>query len=506
MIDTHAHIDSDQFADDRKDMIKRAFDNGMLAIVVPSIHPGNFDAVRSLADTYDNIFRGIGVHPHNAHEATHKIFDTIERQTEDEKVVAVGEIGIDYYYDFSPKETQKTVFREQLRIAKRTGLPAIIHNREADEDVLKIIEEEQDGTLRGVLHCFSSDEQILERALALGMNVSFTGNITYKKSVLGDVVKRAPLDKLMIETDCPYMTPVPHRGKRNEPMFVRHVAEKIAELHETTLEQVLTMTTNNALSFFKILLCLFIVLGYVSTTEVYAQKKKTKNDQYNDRDEEEDEEKGSSLPSWWQKKSIGVAFTLSTNTIVEAQTGIDTNRRSSLSYEGLLAYGGGVTYSLLDWLNVEASYLYSKNNKVTETQKDSKGDPLPNTHQSINLSVRAIANPYAKVNFFGTVGFSYLTNKIWAGKIAGIDPDDQLMKTVNQVGMNFGAGFSVNIPFSFGLFQPTAEWRLDFPFQTETRLIATRRDEPNNPSPRRSFEVSTFYSLPRFTLYFYPKW
>lgn len=508
MIDTHAHIDNEQFSDDREDMLKRAFDNGLKAIIIPSIHPGNFDAVQKLAESDERIYRGIGVHPHNAHEVTHKILDYVERQSEEVRVVAIGEIGIDYYYDFAPKETQKTVFREQLRIAKRTGLPAIIHNREADEDVLSIIEEEQDGTLKGVLHCFSSDEHVLERALKLGMHISYTGNITYKKSVLANVVQKTPLNKLMIETDCPYMAPVPYRGKRNEPLYVRHIAEKITELHETTLEQVLTMTTANAQSFFRIIVCLLIVFSMATIQDVYAQKGKSTNDEYDDRDEEVSEKTERKLPSWWQKKNVGIAFTLSTNTIVEAQTGIDTNRRTSLSYEGLLAFGGGVTYSMLDWLNVEASYLYSQNNKVTENgnQADSKGNPLPNTHQSFNMSVRAIANPYAKVNFFGTIGASYLINKVWAGKVSGADPDDQLMKSVNQVGMNFGAGFSVNIPFSFGLFQPTAEWRLDFPLATETRLIATRKDLPNNPSPRRTFEVSTFYSLPRFTLYFYPKW
>ena len=253
MIDTHAHLDNKQFDDDRYATLQRALDAGITKIIIPSIHPDNFDAVHRLADTYEPIFRGVGVHPHHAHEATHKIYDTMEKQSDDEKVVAIGEIGIDYYYDFSPKETQKTVFREQLRIAKRTGLPAIIHNREADDDVMGIIEEEQDGTLNGVLHCFSSDIDVLQRALALGMLVSFTGNITYKKSVLGEVVLHTPLDKMMIETDAPYMAPVPHRGKRNEPAFVVETARTIAGLKQTGIEEIAQITSSNFRRLFRLL-------------------------------------------------------------------------------------------------------------------------------------------------------------------------------------------------------------------------------------------------------------
>lgn len=513
MIDTHAHLDSQQFDDDRHIMIQRALDSGLTSIVIPSINPENFNAVRRLADSYESVFRGIGVHPHHAHEATHRIYDEMERQSEDTKVVAIGEIGIDYYYDFSPKDTQKNVFREQVRIAKRTGLPVIIHNREADDDVLAIIEEEQDGTLRGVLHCFSSDVTVLQRALALGMHVSFTGNITYKKSVLGEVVLHTPLDKVMIETDAPYMTPVPHRGKRNEPMYVRHVAEKIAELHDISLERVITMTTHNAQSFFRLMVCFLLLTATIFVQSSSAQKKSL-NDQYDDRDEEVIET-AKVLPKWWQKKNIGVSFSLSTNTIVETATGLDTNIRSSTSFEGLFAFGGGLSYSLLDWLNVEGSYLYSRNTKVAEQQLDSRGNQLPNTHQSFNFSVRTIANPYAKVNFFGTIGLSYLINKVWAGKSTDVNspdyaPDDQLLLSVNQLGMNAGAGFSINIPTSFGMFQPTAEWRLDFPFASDNRLIPLAPDRVENGqtiyAPRKNFEVSTFYSLPRFTLYFYPKW
>ena len=500
MIDTHAHLDNNQFDDDRHATFQRALDAGITNIIIPSIHPDNFDAVHRLADTYEQVFRGVGVHPHHAHEATHKIYDMMEKQSDDEKVIAIGEIGIDYYYDFSPKETQKTTFREQLRIAKRTGLPAIIHNREADTDVLTIIEEEQDGTLKGVLHCFSSDIEVLKRALALGMLVSFTGNITYKKSVLGEVVLHTPLDKMMIETDAPYMAPVPHRGKRNEPVYVQYIAEKIAEIHNTSLAQVIAMTSQNAQSLFRFLM-----------QDGYAQKKSS-NDQYDDRDEEIIEIERP-LPKWWQNKTVGVSFSLSTNTIVETATALDTNSRFSTSFEGLFAFGGGVSYSLLDWLNVEGSYLYSRNTKVAERQLDSKRNQLPNTHQSFNLSVRTIANPYAKVNFFGTIGMSYLINKVWAGKSTDpgspdYAPDDQLLLSVNQLGLNAGAGFSINIPTSFGMFQPTAEWRLDFPFASDNRLIQLGPDneELGIYAPRKNYEVATFYSLPRFTLYFYPQW
>ncbi|MFM8456425.1 MAG: TatD family hydrolase [Ignavibacteria bacterium] len=258
MIDTHAHIDADVFDEDREEMIAHAFNNGIEAIIIPAIEPTRYDGVLSICDTHEHIYCGMGVHPHNAHEYSQEVEDRIISLLSLPKVIAVGEIGLDYYYDFAPKEMQKDVFRRQLSIAKSHDLPVIIHNRESDDDMIAILQEEQTGELKGVLHCFSSDLTMLHRALELGFHISFTGNITYKKSVLDEIVRATPLNRIMIETDSPYMTPVPHRGKRNEPSFVQFIAQKIADIYALTVEEIITMTSSNAKSLFR--LPLFIIL------------------------------------------------------------------------------------------------------------------------------------------------------------------------------------------------------------------------------------------------------
>lgn len=246
MIDTHAHIDADVFDENRDQMIAQAFANGVKAIIIPAIEPDRYDGVLSICNQYEHIYCGMGVHPHNANDYSAPVEDRIIALLENPKVRAVGEIGLDYYYDFAPKDVQQEVFRRQLNIAKSYDMPVIIHNRESDDDMIEILQEEQNGELKGVLHCFSSDLTMLHNALDLGFHVSFTGNITYKKSILDEIVRATPLDKIMIETDSPYMTPVPHRGKRNEPQFVRFIAQKIADIHALTFEEIITMTSNNA--------------------------------------------------------------------------------------------------------------------------------------------------------------------------------------------------------------------------------------------------------------------
>ncbi len=261
MIDTHCHLNAEQFTEDRREVLLRAEERGVRTVIIPAIEPKHFDGLLQLMHEQATLssvrlYCGIGIHPHHAHEAREEDFERIEAildpATRIESIVAVGECGLDYYYDFAPRDVQKDVFRRQLRYAKQFQLPVIIHNRESDEDVLHLIEEEQDGRLRGVLHCFSSDRAVLDRALALGMMVSFTGNITYKKSTLSDVVAHLPLTHCMIETDAPYMSPVPYRGKRNEPSYVYHVAEKIAEIRGLSTDDVIAHTTRNAMHFFDV--------------------------------------------------------------------------------------------------------------------------------------------------------------------------------------------------------------------------------------------------------------
>ena len=181
MIDTHAHIDVTAFDEDREAMLDRARAAGVTAIIVPDIERSRRSHLKEVVDAHPDLYRGVGIHPHHAGEMTQHDLDEIATQCTEPKVVAIGEIGLDYYYDFCPPDVQKLYFREQIRIAKAHNLPIIVHNRESDSDVMEILREEQDGSLRGVLHCFSSDVAVLDQAMDLGLHVSFTGNITFKK-------------------------------------------------------------------------------------------------------------------------------------------------------------------------------------------------------------------------------------------------------------------------------------------------------------------------------------
>ena len=284
MIDTHAHIDADVFDEDRDQMIAQAYENGVKAIIIPAIEPDRYDEVLSICNQYEHIYCGMGVHPHNANDYSAPVEDRIIALLENPKVRAVGEIGLDYYYEFAPKDVQQEVFRRQLNIAKSYDMPVIIHNRESDDDMIEILQEEQNGELKGVLHCFSSDLTMLHKALDLGFHVSFTGNITYKKSILDEIVRATPLDKIMIETDSPYMTPVPHRGKRNEPQFVRFIAQKIADIHALTFEEIITMTSNNAKSLFRLPLFLIVFLldfQHFLLSRKMTEMRKTLKNKYN---------------------------------------------------------------------------------------------------------------------------------------------------------------------------------------------------------------------------------
>ena len=381
MIDSHSHIDADAFDDDRAEMLLRAWDVGITHIVVPDIEPSRRSKLIDVVDSDDRIFRGIGIHPHHVGEITPDAIDEVERRCKDSKVVAIGEIGLDYYYDFCPPDVQKSYFRAQLGVAKRNGLPVIVHNRDSDEDVLSIIKEEQDGTLRGVLHCFSSDENVLSRAIELGFHVSFTGNITFKKSTLDNVVRAVPEDKFMIETDAPYITPVPYRGKRNEPSYVRHVAERIAEIRNMTVEKVIERTSQTAKAFFGLATVLFAAL-----TMVQAQPKAPNEDDYeNDRDWEIalDNFIADSIAyeKWIKPRQLGVGFSIGSNTTVEQQKYLQTydpaysdtktntdpsrwktytrdvegNPERSFSFESLTTYGATISYGVSTPLVLEAT-------------------------------------------------------------------------------------------------------------------------------------------------------
>ena len=188
------------------------------------------------------------MHPHDAKDAPHNLVNRIRELMNHEKMVAVGEIGLDYFRNISDQETQKTVFRKQMSVAQDLNMPVIFHNRNADEDVLTILSEFPN--LRGVAHCFSSTLETAEKFIDLGYYISFSGNLTFKNSHLPDVAKEVPLDRILVETDCPYLSPVPHRGKPNEPGRTRFVAEKLADIHGVPLETIAAATSENATALF----------------------------------------------------------------------------------------------------------------------------------------------------------------------------------------------------------------------------------------------------------------
>lgn len=252
-IDSHAHLDDSRFDGDRDILIKSLKDNDIeLVINIGADLQSSIDSLK-LADKYDNIYATIGVHPHSAKEVTEETLEEFRKLAKHPKVVAIGEIGLDFYYDNSPRDIQRKWFREQLKLAKELNLPVVIHSREATKETYDIIKEEQDGTLRGVLHCFSASKEVAMEYIKLGFYISLAGPVTFKNArVAKEVAKAVPLDKLLIETDCPYLAPEPNRGRRNEPKYVRHVAEKIAELRGIPVEEVAEQTRKNTKELFGI--------------------------------------------------------------------------------------------------------------------------------------------------------------------------------------------------------------------------------------------------------------
>lgn len=257
-VDSHCHIDGPEFDVDREEVIARARDAGvrtMLNVGTGDPQSGSFERAVELSEKYEGVYAAAGVHPHDA-----KLFDdAAERRLvnlvkQSRRVIAWGEIGLDYHYDHSPREVQRAVFGRQLRIARQLGLPVIIHSREADDDTIKIIREElSDYERGGVLHCFGGSLQMAKDAIDLGFYVSFAGNLTFKKAEdLREIARQLPLGRLLVETDCPYLTPVPFRGKRNEPARVVETARCLAQLHEQPLDEMAKITSDNFRTLFQV--------------------------------------------------------------------------------------------------------------------------------------------------------------------------------------------------------------------------------------------------------------
>lgn len=255
-VDSHAHIDGPEYDSDRNDVIMRAREAGVTTILnvgTGDPHSDAFQRAVRLTSEHENIYAAIGVHPHDA-----KLYDDaaeakiIELLAEHTKIVAWGEIGLDYHYDHSPRDTQREVFRRQLRAARARSLPVIIHTRSADDDTKTILREEyQDAPRSGIMHCFGGSLDLARAALDLGFYISFSGNLTFKKADdLRAIATEIPLDRLLIETDCPYLTPVPFRGRRNEPARVVEVARCLAGIRQKTLEEIGSATSSNFVTIF----------------------------------------------------------------------------------------------------------------------------------------------------------------------------------------------------------------------------------------------------------------
>ena len=248
MIDTHCHLYDDKLYPKLDEIILNAKKANVEKMICIGDNLNTSLKSLAIAEKYNNIYATIGIHPHESKDASEKYLSKIESYSNHQKVVAIGEIGLDYYYNFSDSKIQKAVFLEQLKLAKKLNLPSVIHCRDAYEDLLEIIIESEHN--KGVIHCFSGDLEFANKIINLGYYISFTGMITFVKE-LEDVIKNISLNHILIETDSPYLAPVPYRGKINEPAYVEKVAEKIAEIKNLSAKEVIDITTNNANVLFK---------------------------------------------------------------------------------------------------------------------------------------------------------------------------------------------------------------------------------------------------------------
>lgn len=253
LIDTHTHINAEQFNEDVEATIERARAAGVSPMLVVGFDNPTITRAIELAEMYEDIYAIVGWHPVDAVDCTEADLARIETLMDHPKVMALGEIGLDYHWDKSPKDVQQHVFRQQIAIAKRTNMPIVIHNREATADVLDILEEEHAEEVGGVFHSYSMSVELLERCLRLNFYISLGGPVTFKNAkVPKAVAQQVPLDRLLVETDCPYLTPTPFRGKRNEPAYVTYVAEEIASLRDMSYDALAEATTANAKRLFRL--------------------------------------------------------------------------------------------------------------------------------------------------------------------------------------------------------------------------------------------------------------
>jgi TatD DNase family protein len=252
LIDSHCHLDFPDFAGEHEAVLARAQSAGIARVVTISTRVKRHAEVLAIAERFPQVYCSVGTHPHHAHEELDIGTDELIARTCHPKVVAIGEAGLDHHYDSSPRDAQERGFRNHIAAARATGLPLVIHSREADTDMTRILEEETGkGAFPAVLHCFTGGRDLAQRAIALGLFISFTGILTFKKSDdLRAIAKSLPADRILVETDAPYLAPGPHRGKRNEPAFVTETAKVLAETRETSPGEIARQTTENFFRLF----------------------------------------------------------------------------------------------------------------------------------------------------------------------------------------------------------------------------------------------------------------
>ncbi|MGB8001120.1 MAG: TatD family hydrolase [Anaerobacillus sp.] len=253
LFDTHTHLNVEQFSEDQKEVIERAQAAGVTKMVVVGFDRETIEQAMILVEEYDFLYAAVGWHPVDAIDMNEEDLEWIEELAGHPKVVAIGEMGLDYHWDKSPHDIQKDVFRKQIQLAKKVNLPIIIHNREATRDVIDLLKEENAAEVGGIMHCFAGTVEEANECLDMNFYISLGGPVTFKNAKLPkEVAKEVPIDRLLIETDCPFLAPHPNRGKRNEPSYVKLVAEQIADLKEMNYEELAKETTKNAMKLFGI--------------------------------------------------------------------------------------------------------------------------------------------------------------------------------------------------------------------------------------------------------------
>ncbi|GGF64380.1 TatD-related deoxyribonuclease [Terasakiella brassicae] len=252
LVDSHCHLDFPEFQEDFEAVLARAEETGVKTMMTICTHVTKFDQVHAIAKAHDNIFCTVGIHPHNADSEPEVTVDQLVQWASDPKVVGFGETGLDYFYEHSPREIQQRQFRTHIEAARKLDLPVIVHTRDAEEDTLAIIEEEYNkAPFRGLIHCFSASDAFAQRVVSMGFYISISGIVTFKKAEeLREAIKNVPVDRLLVETDAPYLAPIPKRGKRNEPAYTAFTAAKVAEIKGLSEEEFAKQSTDNYFTLF----------------------------------------------------------------------------------------------------------------------------------------------------------------------------------------------------------------------------------------------------------------